>query len=199
METVFLAPALPPGPFAAVVLTSEAGALAAGQLPGLPTACFCVGERTAQAARAGGFTPRHVAPTAEALVAVLLSQTPGPILYLHGRDVSVPIDRLLREAGHPAESAVVYDQRESRLSDEAVHLLGRAREVVVPLYSARSVRLFLVQRPAQMAARTWFCAISETVLDALPPDDRARCTVADTPDGAGMASAMRRVISSLLA
>jgi uroporphyrinogen-III synthase len=196
MATVVLAPDLPPGPFSGVILTSEAGAQAAGRFPGLPKLCHCVGPRTADAARAAGFEVATMAPTAAELTARLLDKDSGPLLYLHGRDVSNRIDQRLRDAGRHAEAAVVYDQQAVPLSAEAHRLLGEGGPVVVPFYSARSVRLLVAQAPD--GAAIWPCAISGQVAEALPDELRRRCVVAATPDGAGLMSAIGRVISSLL-
>lgn len=198
MTTVYLTPEVPPGPFAAVILTSEVGALAARHLRGLPRLCHCVGTRTAEAAQESGFRPGLVAPTAAALVSALLAEDTGPLLYLHGRDVSVRIDQLLAEAGRTATAAVVYDQQETPLNGSALALLRGEGPVVAPLYSVRSVRLLVAAMPPGVGSEIWPCAISEQVALALPDDLRDRCAVAETPDGAGMMSALQRVISSLL-
>jgi uroporphyrinogen-III synthase len=196
MAAVFLTPDLPPGPFAGVVLTSEAGAQAAGRMPGLPRLCHCVGVRTADAARAAGFEVANVVPTAADLTERLLSVDIGPLLYLHGRDVSKRIDQSLADAGRRAEAVVVYDQQPAPLTAEARRLLNAGVPVVVPFYSARSVRLLVAQVPD--SAAIWPCVISGQVADALPDELRKRCVMAATPDGAGMLSAIGRVISSLL-
>lgn len=198
MVPVFLTPKLPAGPFAALVLTSEVGAEAARHLPGLPRLCHCVGARTAEVARQAGFTPGLVAPTAAALIARLLEAETGPLLYLHGQDVSVRIDQRLTEAGRTAAAAVVYEQRAAPLSPEAAALVQGQAPVVVPLYSARSLRLLVSALPPGAAGAIWSCVISSAVAEALPPDWRSRAEVAETPDQPGMLLAMDRVISSLL-
>ena len=203
MAREFLAPPLPPGPHEALLLTSETGAEAAGRLraagQSLPDTLHCVGTRTAEVARRHGFDPITICDTAKDLIAQLRkTASSGPLLYLHGSDVSARLDLALEEAGIRATSAVVYAQRPQPLSEAARHLLDTPGPVVVPLYSPRSARLLVDALPERARAEILPCAISEAVLSALPETIRCRAVVADRPDGAAMKQAILRVISSLL-
>lgn len=193
METVSLAAELPPGPFEGLVVTSEA-ALAACR--GLAGPAHCVGRRTAEAARAIGLAVGIVAATAEDLLEALTRERPGRLLYLCGQDISVPLDRLLTEAGVPTVAVTVYEQRPAPLSAAARQLLAEAGLVVVPLFSARSAKLFVAACPAGMRAEIRVCAMSEAVAQALPEALRATAILAGRPDGDGMAQAILRGISS---
>lgn len=199
MEMRFLSPALPPGRFETLILTSEAGAVAAGSLRGagvvLPDGVVCVGQRTAEAARLGGFRVGQVFATADALIAGM-PESAGACLYLHGRDVSQPIAACLAARGMQAEAAAIYEQREVPLSPSALLALENSHSVLVPVYSARSAHLVMRELSDGLAAKTLFCAISETILSVLPAMSRARTLVAESPDGAGMMAAIRRGILS---
>ena len=199
MRRAFLTPDLPAGPHAAVILSSETGAEAAGRLrAALPARVVCVGERTAAVALAQGFEVVLVQPTADRLVAALIAAPPlGRLIWLHGTDVSRPVADLLNSAGIETDSVVAYDQAALPLAPEALALLRQPGPVVVPLFSARSARLLLAALPADMRATLRVCAISDAVVDALPADLRAGAVVAAQPDGPAMQSAIHCVISSL--
>lgn len=202
MQTRFLPVILPPGPFASLILTSEAGAEAAARLRragGLPDRALCVGPRTAQVARAAGLATPLVAPDAAALLAGI-AQHPdrAPCLYLRGADVTRDLDQDLRQMGLAAAAVVAYAQQECALSDTARTLLCSPGPIVLPLYSSRSARLFLAACPQDTVADLHPCLLSEAIRDGLPPDLAARAVVAARPEGAAMLSALGRVILSLL-
>ncbi len=196
MRAVFPPVTLPEGDFAAVILTSEAGAMAASRLAGLPRRALCVGERTAEVARAGGFDARSLGLTAAEMLPALAAE-PGPFLYLRGREASVDVAAALVARGQQAASAVVYAQEPAALTDEALALLRGAAPVVIPLYSARSARLFLAACPADRTAELLPVAIARPVLEALPEALRASTVLAERPDGPSMQAAILRVIRSL--
>ncbi len=198
MRAIFPPVELPPGAFRAVVLTSEAGATAAAQFrSGLPARALCVGERTAEVARAGGFDARSLGATAAEMLQALAEES-GPFLYLRGREASVDVAAELHARGQAAESAVVYAQEPAPLTDEARALLLAAGPVVLPLYSARSARLFLAARPAETQADLRVVAIAPPVLEALPGALRAGAAMAERPDGPAMMAAILRGIHALL-
>lgn len=196
MAAEWRAPTLPPGgPFAAVVLTSETGAQAAGPWrQALPARAFCVGEATAAAARARGFAPDLVAADAAALARALRAlPDPGPLVWLRGEDAAADLAALL--PGLHLAQAVVYAQRPCPLSAEARALLARPGAVAVPLFSPRSARLFLAAAAAPVATLLPV-AISPRTAAMLPEDLRARAGIAETPDAPGMLQALGRVLLS---
>lgn len=203
MQTMDLYSALPEGPFDGVILTSEAGAAAAGRLVKkaitLPKRAYCVGVRTAEVACSHGFDATADGATAAELMQVLTrGRTPGRLLYLHGRDVSVQLDHLLIRAGIPAAAAVIYAQDPHPLTEEAIAVLSRSGPVIVPLYSARSARLFMAALTPEMHAQIHPCVIAKPALLALSEPLLARAVVADHPDGAAMLASIRRAIRALL-
>ena len=197
MRPVFPPITLPDGPFAAVILTSEAGATAAGRLRSLlPGRALCVGERTAEVARAGGFDARSLGMTAAEMLPALAAEQ-GPFLYLRGREASVDVAAALMARGQQAASAVVYAQEPAALSAEALALLRGAGPVAIPLYSARSARLFLAVCSPDRRADLLPVVIAPPVLEALPEALRTRAVLAEQPDGPSMQAAILRVIRSL--
>ena len=200
MQMKVLAVDLPKGPYGAVILTSEAGAMAAAGLRAdLPDLVHCVGPRTAGAAQAAGFAIGEVAPTAAELLPRLMAiGHAGRMIYLHGRNVSVRLDQALDKAGIGADALAVYAQERGRLSAVAIDLLMAKTAVLVPLYSRRSAELFFAECPADTMAEIWPCVIAPGVLAAVPERHLKRALVADTPDGAAMATAIRRGLTGLL-
>lgn len=199
MAPVFLAPPLPEAPFRAVILTSETGAQAAGTrravLPGL---AYCVGARTAEAARAAGFEAIVAGGDAAELVATLSGgDETGPLLHLRGRDSRGEIAGTLTKRRIVTHEAVIYDQQEQPLSDEARGLLAGDAPLIVPLFSPRSAVLFAAQ--AQGAERLWLAALSPAVAAALGDLPRLGLEIAEKPEAGPMLLAVQRLIASATA
>lgn len=174
-----------------VIFTSENGVAAcagADVPPGLPA--YCVGARTADAARAAGFVPRPDPPgDLDRLIARITAETwprdRGPLVHLHGAHVTGDAAAALAAQGIAARAAVVYDQRALPLSDAALRLLAGRAPVVVPVFSPRSARL-LAPALAAATAPLRIAAISPRAAAALGVQG-ARCVqVADSPDAAAM-------------
>lgn len=198
MTPRFMAPAWPVAPYATLILTSETGVEAAARLRAtgraLPLRAVCVGDRTAQAAEAAGFTATSAQGDAEALLALILaSGDPGPFLHLRGRDARGDIAPRLAAGGRTAHAAIVYEQEAQPLSDEARRLLSGRDPVVVPLFSPRTARLLVEQGP--FTAPLLLAAISPAAArsaDSLAP---TRLVTAARPDGPAMLDAVDMLIS----
>jgi uroporphyrinogen-III synthase len=105
-----------PGPFAAVLTTSANAARAVaqhgrgGELRTLPL--YTVGQRSAEAARAAGFTDVHSADgDAHGLVALVAGRLAGsatPLLYLAGEDRTADLTEELGRHGLTVRTVVVY-------------------------------------------------------------------------------------------
>lgn len=199
MALEWLEPALPAGAFAALILTSETGARAAGRMKArgapLPAHAFCVGDRTAEEARARGFSAVSAAGDARDL-ARLIAQTPGEgaLLHLHGLDRAADMGALL--PGRSVTSLAVYSQRAQPLPPEAARLLQGEGSVLVPLFSPRSARLLAAACPEGLRARLLPVAISVAAKEQLPPALRPATLVAARPDGPAMLAAIARAISA---
>ncbi len=170
-----------------LILTSAHGAAAARAVPGLQgLTAWCVGDRTAEAARAAGLSAVSAGGTAEDLLARLRAARPtGLGLYLHGRHVAADIAGALGEAGIETHTAVAYDQVERPLTAEARACLARSGAVIVPVYSPRSARL-LAAATDGAAAPLDIVAISRHAAEAWPD---VQATVAASPDGPAMEDA----------
>lgn len=191
----FLSPALPAGPFAALVFTSETGVEAARRLGVPAAAAICVGDRTAAAARAAGHRAQSAGGDADALVACLLAAPPpGPVLHLHGAETRGAIAERLRAGGVAAEAAAVYAQEPRPLSPAARARLAAGDPVAVPLFSPRTAQLLATALAAEPArAPLWIAALSPAVAAAAPA--AARLAVALRPDAAAMLDALQRLLA----
>jgi uroporphyrinogen-III synthase len=201
MQVEHLTPDLPEQSFTALILTSETAAARAGALMKtsliLPKLAYCVGDRTAEAARESGFDARSAAGAADDLVALILSRPDdGPLLWLRGRDVATDIALALTAAGRSVTSAAVYAQTAVPLSSAALELLARTGLLVVPVFSPRSARLLAAAIPANAKATILPVAISARARAALPAGLRSAAVLADAPDAPAMIRAIGRVISS---
>ena len=116
----FLIPPIPQRPYSALILTSETGALSAARPETLPTRAYCVGDRTAAAARSLGLTAVSAQGDAGSLIALILAASEtGPLLHLRGQDARGDIAATLTAAGVPTYDAITYDQRPCDLTPEA--------------------------------------------------------------------------------
>lgn len=197
MAPRFSQPLVPPGRFAALVLTSQAGAEAARRISAagqvLPARAYCVGDATAAAATAAGFEAISARGDAAALVAQLLKRSaPGPLLHLCGRDTAGGVAQSLSAGGIPTLALLCYEQVAEPLSASARTLLSGERPVLVPLFSTRSALLFRAAAPASPppAAPLLVAAMSAAVAASLPPLQPERLQIAAEPTMAAMVAAV---------
>lgn len=186
-----LTPPLPPGAFVGVILTSAAAVPALAPLrAGLPDLAWCVGDKTAERARAAGFRAISAGGDADALVTVIRrAGVTGRLLHLRGEDTRGNVAERLNSAGIETESLVVYRQDPVPLSAEALDLLRRPGVVIVPLFSPRTARLFADALPQDRRADLRLVCMSPAVAEAAP---KGMVLVADSPDAAAMARAVGR-------
>jgi uroporphyrinogen-III synthase len=166
LEVVPLAPALPEGPFDLILATSAqafAGLRPSSILRAAPLAC--VGDKTAAAAQAAGFTPRIVAPRAEALSERLTFEwEPGSALYLAGRERKPLLEDNLRAAGWRLAILQTYDARPvESWPAEITEALKKGEIDAVLHYSPRSAAAALALIGAEGAARLSHYCLSEDV------------------------------------
>lgn len=191
-----LSPELPTGDFGAVVFTSAQAVEAALPFrPKLPTLAWCVGKKTAMTAMAAGFRAKSADGDAEGLLAALSSDPPtGSILYLRGVDTAFNLLERLGKMGISGKEAVVYIQDRRPLSPEASDLLQLPRDIIVPLFSPRTARLFRAALPLNPIARLHIAALSARVAQALGDTSSFEIAIAQRPD----APAMLDTVESLL-
>ena len=117
---------------------------------------YAVGCATAAEARRQGFVPIAAGGDAASLLARIAADgVTGPFLHPRGAHVATDIARALRQAGHTAHEAVVYDQQAQPLTNAARATLDGEAPVILPLMSPRSAVLFFRGggQPARAAPR----------------------------------------------
>jgi uroporphyrinogen-III synthase len=197
----FFAPALPVGPFSALILTSQTGVegyLRLGAASDLPKEVFCVGERTASAARGAELIPLCVAEDAASLIAQIKLRPPrGRLLHLRGREARGNIGELLQSAGIDTVDAVMYAQERLALTGAAATLLRGQAPVIVPLFSPRTAMIFVAEMARVKGISPLFVAAmsGEVALEARRFD--AQVKIAQRPDAAAMVDVVAVFLTDL--
>jgi len=179
----------------ALIFTSAAGVGVFAELtPDRSLPAWCVGDRTAEAAREIGLRATSAGGDAAALITLMTEARPaGRLLHLRGAHVSVDLAERLARAGLRAEARAIYDQVQIPQGDAFAAALAHDGPVIAPLFSPRSARIFA--ETAGGAPGVCPVALSPAVRDALPQDLAARATIADSPDAPAMIRAMGALIS----
>ena len=168
---------------AGVLLSSENGARVLAQAADVAgVLAWCVGDRTAAVARDLGMQAVSAGGTADDLVAMVLRARPkGPVLHAHGAETRGDVAQRLAAGGLTVTARVLYDQVETGLTAEAKALLAGTGDVVVPLFSPRSARLFAAAAQGTQA-RLSVVALSPAVAQAWAVQRDENFTVAARPD-----------------
>lgn len=156
---------------------------------------WCVGDITADAARAAGFEAVSADGDVHALAALVArANRPGAGAFIHvrGRHAAGDLVGLLAAAGVAARSAEIYDQRPQRLEGPARALLAAGGPAHVALFSPRTARLFAAEARADgwPLGRITTVAISAAADAAVDGLGVGRRVVAATPGRAGMLAAL---------
>lgn len=194
IEIVTLECASVPSGAQAVIFSS---ANAVRRVAPAPVVALCVGEATAEAARAAGFADvRSADGDAAALIALArgsLRAKEGPVLIARGENVAADIAGALVEEGFAVREAVVYAARPTRSAppDIAAALAAGAVNVAT-FYSARTARIFAgFAAPWRSGlAACGAVAISARAAAELTPLGFGRIVTAERPDGAAMLRAI---------
>lgn len=154
---------------------------------------FCVGEATTRAAQASGWSAQMKGADANALVQQLLQERPtDSMVHYRGTHTRGDIAERLAKAGLTIRSQTVYDQQETPLSADAHEVLQGSNPVIVPLFSPRTARLFVVQSNA--VSPLLVAAMSAQVAeDARPLHPAAVCVAAEPTMGA-MVAAVEKLV-----
>jgi uroporphyrinogen-III synthase len=180
---------------AALIFTSAAGVEVFGRLSArrdLPA--WCVGARTAEAARDIGLTAQSAGGDADALVAQIIAARPqGRLVHLCGVHSRGEVAERLTAAGLPCGALAIYDQTASGPNSALTAALAHQGPVIVPLFSPRSAALFASAVGGGGAVIP--VALSDAVRAALPPVLAARALVADSPDAPTMIRAIAGLIT----
>lgn len=180
-----------------LVFSSENGVMAlVNKQPAEGRPTWCVGERTAECAQNSGFDVRGVCATAEDLGTRLIAEKPTlRLVHVAGRHRRGALVERLRDAGLAIRTLEAYDQQARPLTEEARRLLGGAKNIVAPVFSPRSAQLF-ADAAAMRRAPVHVVAISMATSAEWKPRPIEHVEIADTPDAAGVISAMGRLFDA---
>ena len=176
---------------AALIFTSETAVRAyAARAAAAGRPAWCVGARTAAAAREAGFEAIGTGPDARALAAVILARRPlGVLLHARGAQAAFPLADVLRDNGLEVREAVLYRQVDLAPDAQALALFSGSHPLLCPVFSPRSAARFAAVA-AQASAPLGIAAISEAAAVACRGLARATIRVAPQPDAEGLLTAL---------
>lgn len=155
-----------------------------------------VGDRSAKAARDLGMDVISADGNADDLVARVIAQKPpGRVLFLRGRHSRGDVAKRLKNAGIDTDFAIIYEQVEQPLTQQARGILCGDHPVILPVFSPRSAQ-FLGAEVAKISgcAEIYLIAMSDAVLGAWGGPPAAGVSVAGHPNAAAMAKeTLRRI------
>ncbi|MEP5731298.1 MAG: uroporphyrinogen-III synthase [Sulfitobacter sp.] len=156
-------------------------------------AAFCVGERTAQAARRHGWDVRHVAKDAAELIEEFAkAPVTAPLLHLAGRHRRGEIDMRLTALGIQTDTIVVYDQIAVPLTTETSDLVEGEAVVILPLFSPRTAVQF--RTLVTKAPHVHVIALSQAVADALQGLPMGSLHIVAAPNGHAMQAHVEKLL-----
>ncbi len=163
---------------------------------------FCVGGRTAEAARAAGFTDcRAGAGDVLALIDLVVTSGARRLIYARGRDVSMDLKSVLREAGVKVTEQIVYEMADGPPPDSQIcEALACGQVDIVTIWSARNAIRFeqaLRQCKKVDLSKALLLAISEKSSNPLKDIDFRDRVVASEPSAEALIAAIREKNSAL--
>lgn len=181
------------GPFSHTLITSRhAVAYAAEHFPSLPA--LCVGQSTAEHARAQGVSATAAGGDAEALIELARRENAGPMIHLRGEHTRGDICAKLVHAGCDCQELVVYRQAHQLWSPDIKAQILSAPNLLVPLFSPRSAAL-CAENLADFKGNLQVVAMSSNVLDNWHHPATTRTCIAEKPDLQAMVAALASQIA----
>lgn len=181
--------------FTAVIFTSRhAVASLVAKAPAAGRRAYCVGARTAEAARAAGFDAVTGPGDAAALVDLIRAAPPaGRLLHARGDESAFPVADRLNSAGIETIEAVLYRQEVQDFPADLLARIDAAGALAAPIFSPRSAQL-LAGHLAGRGLDLRVAAISPAVAEAAQALHPKRLEIAETPDAAGVGAALLRLL-----
>jgi len=180
-------------PEASCVVFTSVNAVSATPPAGLTA--YCVGARTAQAARDAGFRAISADGDAVDLAArILADQVVGAVYYPRGEQAAVDLASLLGKNGLHVLDQVVYRQVAVPLTAAAAALFRAGKPLVVPVFSVNAAARLLAETAGLPRGCADLCAISPNVAAALTGKGFRAVRIATRPT----AEAVTREIAALL-
>lgn len=128
------------------VILSSANAVAALGQAGQGRVAYCVGGRTAAAAKEAGFATRVANGSAGSLIdLVRKGEHKAPLVHVRGEHSRGNIAETLLCAGVDVREQIVYRQAEVALEKNAILRISRAERVLFPIFSPRTAAILSQQ------------------------------------------------------
>jgi uroporphyrinogen-III synthase len=173
-----------------VIFTSTNGVAQAERLGMTSGPAWCVGDRTAQVAKAAGFDAVSAGGDVEDLLKLILTDCPAfSLAHIRGRDARGDLAPRLRAAGIDCTDCIAYKQTTVPMTTEALEAINGAEPVIIPLFSPRAATLLLDQ--VTIRENVTLIAISKTVASALGDH---RSILVDRPNGPAMLAASKHAL-----
>ena len=189
-----------PAPDANSVILTSVNGVAAAEAMGLADGrtAWCVGTRTADAARTAGFSVITGPGDAAGLAAAIIAAAPtGRLAHIRGAHARGDVAMRLAEAGLECEDVVAYRQDAIDLSSEAAEALQSRVPVIVPLFSPRTGSILSSQGP--FAAPLHLVMMSAAVAEAVTLENCASTRLAATPNAKAMTDAVLQSLRGVTA
>lgn len=169
---------------AAIAFTSAQGVRAFAALADARLSAFTVGDATAEAARAAGFSDVQSADGDVAALAALIAEArPGPVLHAGALHPAGDLVGDLIRRGIQARAAALYDT----VPADAAEALAQLPEIAAILvHSPRAAALLADILTADPTARPRLLALSEAVAAALRTVENTTIAVAPFPNEASL-------------
>ena len=187
--------AITPGTTGLVFTSQNAVNRFAGANPERGLCAWCVGARTAAAARAAGFRQvTSAGGTVNDLADLLAGLAPQRLLYLRAAHVSADLPALLDGSGHRIDSQAVYSAEPSGPPPPAIAAKLNAGTIgVIAIWSRRAAAILaehLADNPDWPVAHMRAIAISKRAAEPLRDCGFARQTLAAEPENTAMITAI---------
>ncbi len=157
--------------------------------------CYCVGEKTAEAARRAGFADivEGRGDAEQLAAAIIASGAPGPVVYLCGRLRRPTFEAALASAGIKVLPLETYDTVAAPLDEAtALEALGGMAVDAALVYSLTAAealaRLSRLPAVSRLLETTEICCISGRVAAELRSSGFTRVRTATEPTEAGLLS-----------
>lgn len=179
----YLAPVELPDPSDQLVFASVHGVKALTRLKSFAGAhCYCVGQKTAEAAADQGLRVKATVAQAQGLAAILPKK---PTCIIRGTYVATDLCGQLNALSVPARECVVYQQSPLSLAFEDWAALEK-RAWIVPVFSQKSGEWLIDALSQDAMANAHVIAISQRVASAFSGVKLAQLGVVDYPNRRAM-------------
>lgn len=162
---------------------------------------YTVGSATAERALQKGFADVRTPTGKAADVPDFIEQHEQKnvrILYLHGRDISYPLEDAMRERGFSMDSAVVYEAlKSSTIGKDCIRAMRSGEKGIVMLFSKRTAEAFVdavcAEKLEKALGHIKVLCISDSVVKYVQAYSWDGVYVSENPDAPSMLDLLGRI------